>query len=57
MSDYTIQIDEEKAARKLSWREKCAIKILMLLFCIVYPARYQHELEKVFRELFEGFTN
>ena len=57
MSDYTIQIDEEKAARKLSWREKCAIKILMLLFCIVYPARYQHELDKVFRELFEGFTN
>lgn len=50
-----MDIDEEKAAKPMTRRERLAIRLVMLLVGMVWPAKYEHQikdyLEKVEQEL------
>lgn len=51
MSDFTFDIDESKGAKKLTVREKVAIRILLIIFGIVVPAKHSHQIKAVFEPL------
>lgn len=48
-----IDIDNETSFRPLSLRERAGIHILMLIFRIVFPAKYQHQLNDSLKPLIE----
>lgn len=43
----TIDIDQELALRPLSLREKVAIHLLMVVFRMIIPAKYDHQLRSM----------
>lgn len=49
-----LDIDEEKSLRKLTWRERIGIRILLTLFLIIYPAKYGHQVDTMFGDIFRG---
>lgn len=46
-----IDIDEELAKRPISNREKIAIFVLLLIFRFILPAKYGHQMDKLYAEL------
>lgn len=48
-----IQIDKEEAVRQLSLRERTGIQLLLIIFRIIYPARYEHEVKAALAPLYE----
>ena len=48
-----IQIDKEEALRHFTLREKIGVQILLLLFKMIYPAKYEHEVKNAFAPLYE----
>lgn len=51
--EFRIEIDEEKAQQKLTFRERQGIRILIIIFTIIYPAKYSHQLKDIFSEIFK----
>jgi hypothetical protein len=49
----SIQIDKEEAIRPLTLREKIGVQILIIIFRIIYPARYEHEVKAALAPIFE----
>jgi hypothetical protein len=49
-----ITIDEEKKLTKLTWREQAGIRILLIVFNMIYPAKYSHQTDKLLESIFEG---
>jgi hypothetical protein len=43
--NITIDVDPAKQHAPLSLREKCGIRILILLFAIIFPAKYSHQIK------------
>lgn len=54
---FEIDIDEDKASRKLSLREKVAIRLLMVIFGMIYPAKHSHQTKEAFAPLLELLNN
>lgn len=52
MKDFP-DIDEDKAKRKLSVRERIAIRILLAILNIVYPFKFSHQYKPWIESLFE----
>jgi hypothetical protein len=52
--NLNIDIDEEKKLVKLTWREQAGIRILLIIFGMIYPAKYTHQTEKLLESIFEG---
>lgn len=48
-----IQIDKEEAIRPLTLREKTGVQLLIIIFRIIYPARYEHEVKNALAPLYE----
>lgn len=48
-----IQIDKEEAIRPLTLREKTGVQLLLIIFRIIYPARYEHEVKNALAPLYE----
>ena len=48
-----IQIDKDESIRPLSLRERTGIQLLLIIFRIVYPARYEHEVKSALAPLYE----
>lgn len=48
-------VDEDRASNKLGWREKMAFRLLWLMFCFIYPAKYQHQMKGLYEELTRDF--
>lgn len=46
-----IEIDNELASRHLTFRTRLAILILLLIFRILYPAKYSHQVNQVFEPI------
>ena len=55
MSDFKIDIDLEEAERKLTIRERVGVYLLFSMFRMVYPAKYQHQVDKMEEALFVCF--
>lgn len=51
MSDFTFDIDEIAAVKKLTLREKVAIRILLIIFGIVVPFKHSHQVKSVLEPL------
>ncbi len=51
--DFKCEIDPEMVNRKLSLREKIAIRLLLMIFGIVYPAKYEHQVKSAFQPLLQ----
>lgn len=49
-----LDIDEERATRKLTWRERVGVRILLTLFLIIYPCKYPHQVDNMFDDIFNG---
>ena len=41
-----IDIDDDKTMRSISPREMICIKLILLLIGMLYPAKYDHQLDK-----------
>lgn len=52
--NLNIDVDEEKKLTKLTWREQAGIRILLIIFSMIYPAKYTHQTEKLLESIFEG---
>ena len=48
-----IDLDEEKALRPITLREKAAIYILLVVFRMVYPSKFEHQMKQALAPLFE----
>lgn len=48
-----IEIDKEEVQRSFSMREKVAIQLLLIIFRIIYPARYEHQVKTALSPLYE----
>ena len=46
-----IAIDKTEAARPLSLREKMAIYILIVIFRIIVPSKYPHQVDSAMKPL------
>lgn len=53
MKDFP-EIDEDKAKRKLSIRERIAIQILLAILNIVYPFKHVHQYRPWIESILEG---
>lgn len=49
--NLTIDIDKDLADTRLSLRERVAIKILLVIFRIVLPCKYDHQIAKALAPL------
>lgn len=49
-----LDMDEEKALKKLTWRERVGIRLLLTVFVMVYPIKYNHQLKELFGDVFKG---
>lgn len=41
---FDIEIDQEKAQRALTARERIGIHLLLMIFGIIFPMKYTHQL-------------
>jgi len=41
-----IEIDNDKELRSISARERMCIKLIIFLIGMIYPAKYDHQLDK-----------
>lgn len=48
-----IEIDKDEALRPLTLRERTGIQILLIIFRIIYPCRYEHQVKAALAPLFE----
>lgn len=48
-----IEIDKDEALRPLMQRERIAIQLLLIIFRIVYPCRYDHQVKAALAPLYE----
>lgn len=48
-----IDIDTEKIKFPISAREKIAVYVLLLIFNLIAPAQYKHQVDNVCKELKE----
>ena len=53
---FNLQIDEMMANKKLSHRERIAINILLIIFAMIYPAKYNHKMEEYMNTI-KSLTN
>lgn len=54
MSKLVIDISPEESQRALTARERVGLALLLVMFRIVFPARYSHQLDtldEIFSEL------
>lgn len=51
-----IDIDHDEAARAFTLRERAAIQILLIIFRMVLPAKYDHQVNAAFEPL-DGLIN
>lgn len=49
--DIKIEIDPVESGRKFTRREKAGIKILILIFRIIFPAKFSHQCDNFFNAL------
>ncbi len=49
--DIKIDIDYDKADARLCLRERVGIRILLVIFRMVFPAKYDHQIDKAFAPL------
>lgn len=47
MSKLVIDINPEEAQRTLTVRERVGLALLLVMFRIVFPARYSHQLDNL----------
>ena len=48
-----IEIDKDEALRPLTLRERTGIQLLLIIFRIVYPVRYEHQVKTALAPLYE----
>lgn len=48
-----LDVDFERASTQLTAREKMGIKILFLIFALVFPAKYSHQVRDAIADLFK----
>lgn len=48
-----ITIDKDEAIRPLTLREKTGVQLLLIIFRIIYPAKYEHEVKNALAPLYE----
>lgn len=53
----SIEIDPELARKNLSIREKAGICILLVIFRMVFPAKYEHQMKASLAPLFDILEN
>lgn len=46
-----IDLDRELAEKAITSRERIAIRLLILLVELVYPAKYGHQFDKIMEEI------
>lgn len=46
-----IEIDNELANRPISNREKIAVFVLLMIFHLILPAKYSHQVDKLCGEI------
>ena len=51
MSEFTFEIDDVTAVRRLTLREKVAIRILLIIFGMVIPCKHTYQLKNVLEPL------
>lgn len=51
--DTNITIDEERADKALTRRERIGIKVVLLLVGMIWPARYKHQIDAFLRSIQE----
>lgn len=48
-----IEIDKDEALRGLTLRERTGIQLLLVIFRIIYPCRYEHQIKGALAPLYE----
>ena len=48
-----IEVDTELLLRPISLREKIGIQILLIIFRMVYPVKYEHQVKQTLAPLYE----
>lgn len=46
-----LDIDPEELSRQLSVREQVGVYLLLMVFAIVFPLKYSHQLNKLWDEI------
>ncbi len=52
-----IEIDQDAIQRPLNLRERIAIHILLLIFQMIYPAKYSHQVKNALEPLYEAIKS
>ena len=55
--NITLDISKEESTRELSIRERVGIQLLLIIFRIIYPARYDHQVKAALAPLYEILEN
>lgn len=45
--NISIDVDQEKAQKALTARERLGVYLIYLMFHLIYPARYNHQLKVI----------
>ncbi|MCW5548891.1 MAG: hypothetical protein KIT44_07995 [Opitutaceae bacterium] len=48
-----IDIDKDEAARPFTLRERCGLHILLIIFRMIYPTRFDHQIDSALAPLAE----
>lgn len=48
-----IEIDKDEALRGLTLRERTGIQLLLVIFRIIYPCRYEYQVKAALAPLYE----
>lgn len=49
--DIKIEINQDQANTHLSLRERVGIRILLVVFRIIFPAKYDHQIDSALKPL------
>ena len=48
-----IETDKDEAVRPLTYRERVGIQLLLVIFRMVYPFKYEHQVKAALTPLYE----
>lgn len=48
-----IDIDKDEAARPFTLRERCGLHLLLIIFRMIYPTRFDHQIDSALAPLAE----
>lgn len=48
-----IEIDKDESVRPLTLRERAGIQIMLVIFRLIFPAKYEHQVKSALAPLFE----